>query len=132
MNLDSKPLDKIEESDLQVLIDNKISEHKRIEYKSALPGNSNEDRKEFLADVSSFANTAGGYLIYGIVANDGIPVDLCGVELDSVDRLKLTWQSRLRDCVEPQIPGIDIQPIELSSGNWVIILRIPRSWLAPH
>src|SRR6266436_6718269 len=132
MILDSKPLDKIDVSDLQVLIDDKVAERKRVEYKRDLPGNSNDDRREFLADVSSFANTAGGFLIYGIDAKDGVPVNLCGVEVASVDGLKLTWENRLRDCVEPQIPPIGIQNIELSSGRQIVILRIPRSWLAPH
>jgi schlafen family protein len=132
MILDSKPLDKIEESDLQVLIDDKVAERKRIEYKRDLPGNSYKDRREFLADVSSFANTVGGYLIYGIDAQDGVPVDLCGVEIASADGLKLTWENRLRDGLSPQIPPFDIQPIELTPNNYIIILRIPRSWLAPH
>lgn len=132
MILDSKPLDKIEESDLQVLIDDKVAERKRIEYKRNLPGNSYKDRREFLADVSSFANTVGGYLIYGIDAKDGVPVELCEVEIESVDVLKLNWENRLRDGLSPQIPPFDIQPIELAPNNYIIILRIPRSWLAPH
>ncbi len=81
----NKPLTEIDENDLHVLIDDKVAERKTIEYKRDLPRNSYKDRKEFLADVSSFANTVGGYLIYGIDAKQGIPVDLCGVEIASVD-----------------------------------------------
>ena len=61
----NKPLDQIEERDLQELLAGQVSEHKTLEYKLALPGNSDSERKEFLADVSSFANAAGGDLIYG-------------------------------------------------------------------
>ncbi len=132
MILDYKPLDKIEGNDLQVLIDDKVAERKRIEYKRDLPGTSYKDRKEFLADVSSFANTVGGYLLYGVDAKDGVPVELCGVEIASVDDLKLTWENRLRDGLSPQIPPFDIQTIELAPNNDVIILHIPRSWLVPH
>jgi Putative DNA-binding domain len=132
MILDSKPLDKVEENDLQVLIDDKVAERKRIEYKRDLPGNSYKDRKEFLADVSSFANTVGGYLLYGVDAKDGVPVELCGVEIANVDDLNLTWENRLRDGLSPQIPPFNIQTIELAPNNYVIILHIPRSWLAPH
>jgi hypothetical protein len=61
----SKPLEAIEESDLQALVDNQVSEHKTIEYKEALLGNADGDKKEFLADVSSFANESGGdYRVY--------------------------------------------------------------------
>ena len=83
----TKPLDEIEESDLQALLDNPVPERKRIEYKSELPTDRFKDRKEFLADVSSFANTVGGYLVYRVREEDGMPVEMCGVEVDSVDVL---------------------------------------------
>lgn len=51
----AKDIEEITEEVLQALIDNKVSEQKTIEYKQALPGNSEKDKKEFLADVSSFA-----------------------------------------------------------------------------
>ncbi len=88
----NKPLAEIKESDLQTLIDNKVSERKIIEYKRDLPGEKYKDRKEFLADVSSFANTAGGYLIYGIATKQGVPIELYGVEIASIDDFKLaSW-----------------------------------------
>jgi predicted HTH transcriptional regulator len=67
----SKPIDKIEWSDLESLIDDQISERRTIDYKRSLPSNSDDDKKNFLYDVSSFANTVGGDLIYGIVEQGG-------------------------------------------------------------
>jgi predicted HTH transcriptional regulator len=61
-----KPLDHITEADLQALISDAVPEGRTIEYKRALPGNSDGEKKEFLADISSFANTSGGDLIYGM------------------------------------------------------------------
>ena len=63
-----KPLSDIQESDILSLRDNQVPEGKAIEYKRDLPGTGNEDRKEFLKDVSSFANTSGGDLLYGVDA----------------------------------------------------------------
>ena len=37
------------EEDLQALVDNSVLECKTIEYKQALPSNSDSDKKEFLA-----------------------------------------------------------------------------------
>ena len=37
------------------------------------PWGSDQEKEEFLADVSSFANTMGGDLIYGIEEENGIP-----------------------------------------------------------
>jgi len=63
-------IDQITEEDLQALIDNSVIEGKTIEYKQSLPSNSDSDKKEFLADVSSFANASGGDLIYGIIEDE--------------------------------------------------------------
>jgi predicted HTH transcriptional regulator len=62
----TKPLTEIDESDLQTLVDNGVREGKEIEYKEALTLFSPEQKQEFLNDVSSFANTNGGLLFYGI------------------------------------------------------------------
>lgn len=56
----------IAEADLLALISNAVSEGRTIDYKRELPGNSDGEKKEFLADVSSFANTSGGDLIFGL------------------------------------------------------------------
>src|SRR5258708_28643064 len=69
----NKSLESIQESDLQALVDNQVTERKTTEYKEALPGNADGDKKEFLADVSSFANASGGDLIYGIKEQSGVP-----------------------------------------------------------
>ena len=60
-----KPLDGLTEADLAELITAGMPELKTLEYKQTLSGTSDADRKEFLADVSSFANSSGGHLIYG-------------------------------------------------------------------
>lgn len=66
-NRDPKALNAITEEDLQALIINGVAEGRTIDYRSDLPGNSDGDKKELLADVSSFANTGGGDLVFGMV-----------------------------------------------------------------
>jgi hypothetical protein len=63
----NKPLDSIDENDLQDLIDHEVPEGKTIEYKKSLPGNKDKDKKEFLSDVSSFANAIGSKLLCPIL-----------------------------------------------------------------
>jgi Putative DNA-binding domain len=62
------PLDQITEQNVLDLIDAKAAETRVIEYKRATYGNAHKDYSEFLADVSSLANTSGGDLIIGIDA----------------------------------------------------------------
>jgi hypothetical protein len=133
MSLDNKPLEFIQESDLQELVDNKVREWKTIEYKETLPGTSDSQRTEFLADVSSFANASGGHLIYGIKGRDGMPVDpIQGLPISDIDATILRLESMIRDGIRPRISGIASKDIPLANGAVVIILRIPRSWSLPH
>lgn len=127
-----KPLESITELDLQSLVDNGTSEGKMIEYKASLPDDSYDSKKEFLADVSSFANAAGGYLVFGIVAENGIPVDLAGLPSIDPDAEILRLENMLRDNIEPRIPGVSMRPVPLSQGTVTIIVRVPCSWAQPH
>jgi hypothetical protein len=127
-----KSFETLDETDLQDLVDQKIPEAKTIEYKLMLHSNSDSDKKEFLADVSSFANTSGGYLIYGIKEALGVPVELVGIDSSDMDKEILRLQSIIQTGVEPRMPGISIRDIRLSSGRSSIIIHVPRSWLLPH
>jgi schlafen family protein len=131
MSLSNKQLDSIQEGDLQDLI-GKDPERKIIEYKQSLSSNSHEDKREFLADVSSFANAAGGHLIYGIREESGIPIELCGLQDIDADAQILRLENIIRDCIEPRIPGIHMRAIPLQTSGVAIIIRIPRSWALPH
>lgn len=133
----NKPLDEIREDDLQILVDDKVAEKKTIEYKgAALPGNTDSEKKEFLADVSSFANAAGGHLIYGIKEDNGLPIEVCGIEIDDVDAAILRLDSLMRNGISPRLPGPPpIQAVPLPSRpphHYALIIRIQRSWIQPH
>ena len=81
----TKQLNDIQESDLLALISNAVAEGKTIEYKQSFPGNSDSDKKEFLADVSSLSNTSGGDLIFGVSENQGVPISITGVAAQDMD-----------------------------------------------
>jgi hypothetical protein len=127
-----KPIESIQESDLRSLVDNQVPEGKTIDYKEALPDNSDKGKKEFLADVSSFANASGGYLIFGIKEESGLPVKVCGLDTENPDSEILRLESIIRDGIEPRIPGIGIKAAALQTSRVVIIISVPRSWALPH
>lgn len=128
----NKNLSSIVIEDLQALIDNEVSESKTIEFKETLPSNSRDDKKEFLADVSSFANAGGGLLIYGIKEEQGIAVELSGLRNINVDSEILRLENLLRDSIEPRVPSIQISSVPLQSGGNILIIQVPRSWAQPH
>ena len=57
-----KALNEITEAEILALKEAGTEEGKGIEYKRELPGTRDEDKREFLADISSFANTEGAAL----------------------------------------------------------------------
>lgn len=132
----NKQLDDITEADLQHLIDEEIIEKKVLEYKSELSGNNDSDKKEFLADISSFANAIGGDLIYGVIENreTGKPEKLEGIDIKNVDQEILRLDQIIRDGIEPNISSssINIQEIQLDNSKYVLIIRINKSWMGPH
>lgn len=132
MALPSKPLEQIVEADLLALIQTGEAESKIIDYKEALPGNSDSEKKEFLYDVSSFANAAGGCLVYGMKAKDGIPTDLPGIQQLNADSEKLRFHNMLQSGIQPRVPGVEIQDVKLKDNRWTLIVQIPRSWSSPH
>lgn len=106
-------------------------EGKTIDYKGGLPGTTPQEKNEFRADVCSFANTAGGYLLYGVRETGGRPDNFTGCSGDA-DAQMQRLESLARDGIEPRIPGLQCHPIRLASGNWILAVYIPRSWVAPH
>ena len=132
----NKQLMDITEVDLQHLINEERIEKKVLEYKSEVPENNDSDKKDFLADISSFANAVGGDLIYGIIENreTGKPEKLEGIEIKNLDQEILRIDQKTRDGIEPNIPSssINIQEIQLANSKYIIIIRIKKSWLGPH
>ena len=131
----SKDIEQIAKDDLQALIDNKVTERKTIEYKQSLPGNSDKEKKEFLADVSSFANASGGDLIYGIIEDkkSGKPKSLDGLDIENIGQEILRLENIIRNGIQPRLPSVVISPpIALDNSKVALIIRIPKSYISPH
>jgi len=131
MSLEAKPLSELTSQDLQELVTSKALEDLTHEFKRDLPGNSDTERMEFLYDVSSFANSSGGYMIYGLEELDGEAHELIGVSGDADGNIQRLEQMA-NSGIEPQIPGLHIVAIPLDENRSTMVVRIPRSPVLPH
>jgi Putative DNA-binding domain len=132
MPISGTRLEALTEADLQGLVANQVREGRRIEYKEAV-GGGNEARREFLGDVSSFANAAGGDLLIGVAERDGAASGLPGMAADAVDTEVLRLENLTRDGIDPRIPAIATRGVPVGDGTReVLVMRIPRSWATPH
>ena len=110
MSITNIDLQRVSQADLEALREDEVSEGIQIDYKRDLYGPTGDDKREFLKDVSSFANTAGGDIIIGMDAKDGLPTNLIGVE-GALDADMQRLESLLRDRIEPRIVGVRMQPV---------------------
>lgn len=125
-----KHLKDIAEADLIALISNKVAEGRSIDYKRTLPGGSDGEKKEFLADVSSFANTSGGDLVYGMEESAGLPTAIVGLGSSDLDAEKRRMDSILAAGLSPRV-RYSIRDVSTSFGS-ALVVRTDRSWTGPH
>jgi hypothetical protein len=127
----SKPLDEITEADLQRLVEDNVEENRQLEYKRELPGTGTEEKKEFVRDVVSFANSAGGHIIFGIAASNGMPTAFAPISVAEIDDAKVRLESIIRTSIEPTIQGLKIDSVKLGSGR-ALVIEIPRGLFGLH
>jgi Putative DNA-binding domain len=132
VKLGSLNFEAISEKILQAMVSNGVAEGTGIEFKEETYGRTDSDIKEFLKDISSFANTFGGYLVIGMAENEGIAANLKGIRTPDIDAELQRFESLMRDGIQPRISGIQLKPISLATGAHAIVFNIPRSWNPPH
>ena len=144
----SKPRDEIDISDIENLIDSQVPEGEQIEFKGTLPAKGDDSpdpwmseqkrigdraKNEILKEAVAFANAHGGTLLLGIGESKSRPPVAAGISPiprceELAERLKLVF----RDCVEPQLPVLDVFAVPTEDESGVVIIRVGRSRLAPH
>ena len=124
--------DKIEKSDLESLLINSVPEGRALEYKLLVKASSDSEKKEFLADVASFANTGGGDMLFGVCEDKGVPQSIPGLEVVDTDKEILRLEEIIRFGIEPRLLGLQIKVIPGFKNGPVLLIRIPQSWNGPH
>jgi hypothetical protein len=128
----AKTIEEISETDLQRLVEAVTPESRMLEFKAILPGKTPDDKKEFLRDVVSFANSEGGHIIYGMVAADGIATNLRGIPNDAIDAEILRLEQIVRSGIEPVIHGLKLRPVPLQTGGSALVVEIPPGLFRVH
>lgn len=138
MRLFGKPYSQITSQDIDRLLDEKVRESKTLDYKESLAGSSDAEKRGFLADVSSFANTIGGIIIFGIqeerdeVGNKlGIPAVVKGLEDFRGDEDIRRLENIIRSGLEPAFGNFWFHSVK-HNDKQLLLLAIGRSTFAPH
>jgi hypothetical protein len=132
MSLQHIPLEKIAEADLQRLTQDGIRESRIIEYKQDLQIAMPEQKQELLSDITAFANTEGGEIIYGMAAADGVASNLIGLKNYNHDKTVGTIENLLRNDTDPRLLTVRFHVVPLANGLHALVVRIGHSFAAPH
>ncbi len=130
---------RVTKEEIAALITGKAREGRHLDYKRELPTSGNDAKKEFLADVTSFANSGGGVIVFGVAEekdaagkNTGVPEEIVGLGGANLDAEQLRLEQWLRTGVEPRLPAHRFHVSEIEPGKQVLVLVIKQSWMGPH
>lgn len=147
LDLFSKPADQVSAGDIDALIELQIQEGTQIEFKEGLSTKSGSPdpwvkgeekigdyaRNSILREVVAFANAYGGTLLLGIKETKSQPAAAAEITpLPRGDELADRLRKQLRDCVEPQIPQLEIFGVKTEGEAGVVVIRVGQSRMAPH
>lgn len=119
--------------DAYSLITNEVEESIYLDFKEASALDMSDGKKKDIAkDVSSFANSDGGIIVYGIRE-----ADHKASEITFIDGNKYTkeWLEQLiNSTIQRHIPDLKIFPIRENGDieKTIYIVKIPKSVEAPH
>ena len=132
-----RPLNEVTAQDIETLLRAEVPEGRTLDYKEQLDITTGDEKKEFLRDISSFANAQGGDIIFGIKERrengkpTGIPEAICGLQNTNFDSLKLQLEQIIRSGIDPKLPSVTMREIACPSGT-VFVIRVGDSWTKPH
>ncbi len=124
------------EDDLLQLIANRQEESIQLDFKraDALQQTDGKKKDEISKDVSAFANSTGGTIVYGIAESGGEPRVASGLSPIDPKEISKEWLDQvINSRIQPRVAGIIINPVELGTkdpGKFVYVVIIPQSTTA--
>ena len=125
--------EEITQSEINSLIENQIEESINLDFKAAKALDSNQKKKiEIAKDVSAFANSAGGYIVYGIEEKDHKAFAISPI--DGNEFTKEWLEQIIQTRIQRKIEGLKIIPVRIDGliEKSIYIVKIPESSFAPH
>lgn len=128
-----RPLNQVTLDDIESLVKFRRSESRTLDFKEAFPSPDHKGVRDFLADVTAFANTDGGDIVIGIREDkNGVAVDVPGIERAGLDQELRRIDDQLRSLVDPGVPLFAVRELLREDGKVVLVMRVGASLIAPH
>jgi len=120
---------------IQKLIEEKIEEGSQLEYKAAAALDRSDSKKDDITkDVSAFANSAGGTIIYGLKEFDNEERKHLPERIDPVDGRAFSreWLDQIVGQISPRVTNLQITPVRVGPEAWhtCYVVEIPQGHTA--
>ena len=120
---------------LDQMIAEGVEENLSLDYKRADSLAKTDGKKtEVTKDVSSFANSSGGVLIYGVAEFADEPRKHLPERLDPIQRSEISkeWLDQVIQTIQPRIEGVVIHPVTISEPDNTVcyVVEVPQSHTA--
>ncbi|HEV7401201.1 MAG TPA: ATP-binding protein [Solirubrobacterales bacterium] len=128
----TKPLEEWEAADVLALVEERVEEGQRLEFKRQLNLDTTKQRSEACKDASGLGNSQGGLLVYGVQEeeqDDGRRIPTRATPLNDGDA-----RSRLEDILDSAVhPPLNMETRQIETdGGYFLVLRVFPRLGAPH
>ncbi|MBN9662215.1 MAG: ATP-binding protein [Acidobacteria bacterium] len=116
--------------EIERLIRDQVQENIHLDYKAS-KAITLAARDEIAKDVSAFANSDGGVLVYGVEEKDHLPVRIDDGVDDAV--CSREWiENTITSRISPKVSDVRILPLPLSPGRSLYVISVAKSFRGPH
>ncbi len=139
MQINAKEFGEWTEEDMFAIIHNEAyKENEFIDYKENFAPlecldkmQKKKKQDEFRHDICSFANSNGGFLLFGIKEEAGVPVNISGISIDNIDKFELDRRNELSGIL-PIVPNVAFSFVLLKNDNYIVIIKVSRGLHRPY
>jgi Putative DNA-binding domain len=118
--------------EIKKIIADEVQESLHLDYKDSRAIDKNK-KGEIAKDVSAFANSDGGMLIYGVSEKNQLPESIDGgIDFVATKCTREWLEQVINSNISPKIEGIRISSILLSQNYCLYAVAIPKSFRGPH
>jgi hypothetical protein len=115
------------------MLDRGIFEAESFDYKEFRIGRKSEQEKQDIRkDCCAFANSQGGFLVFGVTDSKTAPTKDRLVGIDKTFDFPREFGSFPQECKPSVRWDVLNPPIDLGNGKVIHVIHIPQSWRGPH